>query len=129
MDTLLFLKGKIKSATTEKQLLKSLGLPDGGNDSSYIEKNPSKRLSLDIKRAFELAEGIKEASKISTPQREEQTVRALLKLATAPVTASLLSQCDQAGKKMRKLRNHPVRAVANASEAVVKAWKQTLTSS
>jgi len=124
------LLSKLKLATSEEQLLKSLGLPDGGKDSSYIKKNASKRLPLEIRHAFELAEdsSSKKATTALTPQLEEQTVRALLKLAAAPVTANLLSQCDQAGKRMRRLRNHPVRAVAHASEAVVKAWKLTLTS-
>ncbi|KAL4535496.1 hypothetical protein Ndes2526B_g06389 [Nannochloris sp. 'desiccata'] len=127
------LLSKLKTATSEKQLLTSLKLRESTNlKTETDDKNASKRLPLQIRRTLELAEGCKEAKEATTsltPQLEEETIRALLKLAIAPVTGNLLSQCDQAGKKMRKLRNHPVQAVAHASEAVVKAWKHTLTSS
>ena len=123
----------LKTATSPKELVNSLGLADTSinfngliaDKQKSINKDALKTLSMEIKRAFELAERCKEES-TSTPQTHEQTVRALLKLASAPVTANLLSECDQAGKKMRKLKNHPVVAVAQASEAVVKAWKQEL---
>jgi hypothetical protein len=123
----------LKTATSEEHLFKSLGLPESTKLRTTLSINSEKGnikhadLSREIKHAFELADTCKEATS-STPQLEEQTVRALLKLATAPVTANLLSECDQAGKQMRKLKNHPVQAVAQTSEAVVKAWKQTLTS-
>jgi hypothetical protein len=120
----------LKTTTSEEELFKSLGLQNSSNysGSNYkLDKKASQNLVIELKRAFELAEECK-GQTTSTPQLEELTVRALLKLATAPVTANILSQCDQAGKKMRKLKNHPVQAVAQASEAVVKSWKQALSS-
>jgi hypothetical protein len=114
----------LKTSPSQQKLFNSLGLPENTTFTTKIDKSTSAQFSTEIKRAFELANGCKEAN---TSTLEEQTVRSLLKLATAPVTVKLLSECDQAGKKMRKLKNHPVQSIAQASEAVVNSWKQTLT--
>lgn len=56
--------------------------------------------------------------------REEEAVRLLLTLATAPVTASALARCGQAGKRVRKLKKESASAaVAAAAAVVVDAWK------
>jgi hypothetical protein len=59
---------------------------------------------------------------------EEEAVRLLLTLATAPVTANALERCGQAGKRVRKLKKESgSEAVVGAAAAVVvDAWKATI---
>jgi len=62
-----------------------------------------------------------------SPANVDVAVRMLLRLATIPVTIRLLSQSDNAGKKLRKLRLGPSPPVGKAAAAVVDSWKRAIT--
>ena len=60
-------------------------------------------------------------------QQQEQAVRGLLELASYPhITLDVLAQCDGAGKKIRKLKNHGCVAVGQAAACCVEAWKRSI---
>lgn len=105
----------VPTATSRKDL-EALGLP---TTPTFKLSN----LGKEIARACELAAVCGES-----PERQEVVVRALFNLATAPITASLLASCGQAGKKVRKLKIHQNSSVAQAAAATVEAWKACITS-
>jgi hypothetical protein len=112
----------LKKAKSKTELFALLKLPPNIFTKKYKRNSHySKTFPKKAAGALERAE----LCSSNTPERQEKAVRHFFNLAASSVTKDLLKQ-NGLGKKVRKMENHPVQAVAKASAVVLQAWKQTL---